>query len=856
MAARQDSAANGEGNWFWRIGDWVRLFLHGLWVARVSTVSVVVALILFGMVAPAQDLFIELKLLHYGFLHWLVFYAFAFYFWIVPVHFSARLALQTNCARMNVTNAAEYRAVTVGIPRLLSFLCFLAISIGIFQAFMNLPGPGSWTNIADILRSPAILVGLEDQGDILEHARRHLSRVFWISLVLAGASFLHLRRLGRSHFVTHCDVRAAALHRPLNLALEWLSTPERKLSRVAGGPSASLPFLEPERARQERNVLVAISFCLIGAWIVAMVFVIASAETTQLWLPRAIMVPILLGALVPGLTFLSVLSHRVRHPCVLYMVGVWVVLSGVTPTWHDIRCFSDCAPVAEPRQMTIEAAVNGWMKANNCSGPDCPPPIIVTGQGGASRAAFFTASVLTHLQETTRRQPDKYPGGFARQVFAISTVSGSALGAAVFAAALEAQKQAGAKGQALEAPSRHPAILAPWFCTWFGCHPSKRPKLRGEEDEPLTNAVQKVLAGDFLTPVFHALAFHDLWRWAFAVSRASTLEIAFERQFGNVLNAGQWGLDQPLSRFAPVASGGEGWRPLLVFNGTSVETGRRIVTSSLAASDRSGRRLFTDAHDFYERMCLPVQDAKQSGCPCAEQRIPGDMSLLLPACDIPLSTAVTNSARFPVVSPPGNIRSQSGKVFHRVVDGGYFENFGLLTATDLADAISRMEFGGARLKPFILQITNDPEAFLADCGSPSVPRRTPGAAARETQDVADVVRPFNFLLDPIAAVLNARTAHGTYATEYVKRWMEANRTRDHYARMIVCPELLAPGSGDGQAGYKELSLSWWISMPVQQYLHNQIYAAHNEPEVGCVLSALENPGFAGCTGRGQQAPGR
>jgi hypothetical protein len=86
--------------------------------------------------------------------------------------------------------------------------------------------------------------------------------------------------------------------------------------------------------------------------------------------------------------------------------------------------------------------------------------------------------------------------------------------------------------------------------------------------------------------------------------------------------------------------------------------------------------------------------------------------------------------------------------------------------------------------------------------------------------------------------------------------MEANRTRDHYARMIVCPELLAPGSGDGQAGYKELSLSWWISMPVQQYLHNQIYAAHNEPEVGCVLSALENPGFAGCTGRGQQAPGR
>jgi hypothetical protein len=252
MAARQDLAAEEKATWLWRIGDWVRLFLHGLWVARVSTVSVVVALFLFGTVPQAQDLFIELKsppadwpLLHYGFLHWFVFYIFAFYFWIVPVHFSARLALQTNCARMNVTNAAEYRAVTVGIPRLLSVLCFLAISMGIYQAFMNLPGAGSGNNIADILRSPEGFLGTDEDGDILEHARRHLSRVFWISLILAAASFLHLRRLGRSRFVTNCDLRAPVLHRPLNAMIEWASTPARKLNQVSSSPTASLPSSPP-----------------------------------------------------------------------------------------------------------------------------------------------------------------------------------------------------------------------------------------------------------------------------------------------------------------------------------------------------------------------------------------------------------------------------------------------------------------------------------------------------------------------------------------------------------------------------------------------------------------------------------
>src|SRR5262249_49325579 len=134
-----------------------------------------------------------------------------------------------------------------------------------------------------------------------------------------------------------------------------------------------------------------------------------------------------------------------------------------------------------------------------------------------------------------------------------------------------------------------------------------------------------------------------------------------------------------LSEFLP--SDTNGWRPLLLFNGTSVDTGRRIIVSSLEPT-HDGRRLFTDAYDFYELAC-PGKD----GAP--------------PSCDLKLSTAVSMSARFPFVSPAGTIAFE-GTVADRIVDGGYFENSGAQTALELAHALDK----GFHLEPFILQITN------------------------------------------------------------------------------------------------------------------------------------------------------
>ena len=81
-------------------------------------------------------------------------------------------------------------------------------------------------------------------------------------------------------------------------------------------------------------------------------------------------------------------------------------------------------------------------------------------------------------------------------------------------------------------------------------------------------------------------------------------------------------------------------------------------------------------------------------------------------CDIRLSTAVTMSARFPIVSPAGTIRDRGDHVVDRVVDGGYYENFGATTAQELADALREKPYG---LKPVVVLINNEPEETAMRC---------------------------------------------------------------------------------------------------------------------------------------------
>jgi hypothetical protein len=140
-----------------------------------------------------------------------------------------------------------------------------------------------------------------------------------------------------------------------------------------------------------------------------------------------------------------------------------------------------------------------------------------------------------------------------------------------------------------------------------------------------------------------------------------------------------------------------------VLNGTSEATGGRIVTTPLEATyqlnaeqpcptirGERGCTLFVEADR--------IQDLLTSGGSTKKPDSSFD--------DVLLSTAAHNSARFPLISPPGSIRNTDGVIVDRIVDGGYFENSGALGAKELALGIRAID---PSLLPFVLIISNDPD---------------------------------------------------------------------------------------------------------------------------------------------------
>jgi hypothetical protein len=146
-----------------------------------------------------------------------------------------------------------------------------------------------------------------------------------------------------------------------------------------------------------------------------------------------------------------------------------------------------------------------------------------------------------------------------------------------------------------------------------------------------------------------------------------------------------------------------------------VETGRRIVTSNLQLD-----RNFLNSRDYFA----------------------------ITGRHVAVSTAAHNSARFSYVSPAGTIRATAPEqgtrsAWGHLVDGGYFENAGATTATEVLLQVYTL---AAQMKisiePVVLSITNDPA--LDDCSRP--PAR----------------RWLNELLSPPLALINTRNARGSY----------------------------------------------------------------------------------------------
>ena len=86
---------------------------------------------------------------------------------------------------------------------------------------------------------------------------------------------------------------------------------------------------------------------------------------------------------------------------------------------------------------------------------------------------------------------------------------------------------------------------------------------------------------------------------------------------------------------------------------------------------------------------------------------PNDLDLLnVMNADIPLNTSAIMSARFPIVSSSGLVYTPNGKEWGNLVDGGFYDNSGLLTTIDIVKMIRANTPDSMYIKPVIIFLQN------------------------------------------------------------------------------------------------------------------------------------------------------
>lgn len=181
------------------------------------------------------------------------------------------------------------------------------------------------------------------------------------------------------------------------------------------------------------------------------------------------------------------------------------------------------------------------------------------------------------------------------------------------------------------------------------------------------------------------------------------------------------------------------------------------------------------------------------------------------------------SARFPLISPPGNLRNEAGQIIARVVDGGYYENFGATTAREIVEQLKKQD-----LRPFVIEITNDPKLLAARTVRPSGTTpceklKFPDPLQRTDPPVVDAQDDlwFSGIASPIDGLLSSRGAQGGQALLELRRILMP----DGFVHIYVNP-YYRRGKHDDSCRLIDVSMSWWLSKPVQHYLDMQLYLNH------------------------------
>jgi hypothetical protein len=356
------------------------------------------------------------------------------------------------------------------------------------------------------------------------------------------------------------------------------------------------------------------------------------------------------------------LGFGARTPWFALVVATWVVASIINTEgiYHDVRVGRDLGP-ATPRYPDVEQALKAWVQAQSgeCrpKDGDSVPLVLVAAPGGGIRAAYWTAATLDSLFG-----PEQ--GDCAvRRLFAVSGVSGGSVGAAAW---ISARAKGAHGGEAVKQMA---------------------------QDRGLAAAVAGLLLRDLYQP-FTGIA--TRWR-----DRAALLEDGWAETAG-VFGGEAEGSRAPL-RWAALGEGLD-WIPVLVLNASSVTDGCRVLVSNTGAlpaasgpdcaASTAGARRVGPVSGAIDPLPGLYRRGEGEADACREEgrgRLAGMRAV----------TAMLLSARFPVVSPSGALlrcvrsdpaahadsATRRDRLVTYAVDGGYYENSGLLSLLQIWGAL-------------------------------------------------------------------------------------------------------------------------------------------------------------------------
>lgn len=279
--------------------------------------------------------------------------------------------------------------------------------------------------------------------------------------------------------------------------------------------------------------------------------------------------------------------------------------------------------------------------------------ILVAANGGGIQAAAWSARVLTGIEAGCRVGGDGSGRSFARSVRLISAVSGGSVGAMYFA---NAYGKYGAKEG--ELPDSYPleriVVLA------------ARSSLDG--------VAWGLVYPDFLrmlAPFLSEVPF--IWK----TDRGCALEREWQREVDLEAKLGEWRRDTAMGK-----------RPGVIFNATVVDDGHPLLFSTVERDQGLGMAKTFDG--------------------------------LYAGYDTPVTSAVRLSATFPYVTPAARAhredKSDRSDAEYHVVDGGYYDNYGMASLVEWLDnELEKLEKSAVNVTELmVIRIHSMPIAIAPD----------------------------------------------------------------------------------------------------------------------------------------------